>query len=336
MGAHDGACECTASSLAYLVATSLDRRNTDLAVLALAGGLAERQPMAGLHASLRVEGEAAAVLRSEAPFGSASVGTFLAGPEPFLRGVGGRARAAQRLARDWGFDPASAIASLDEGSRSSFSSRLVRALLEQGCRPSAVDSVLLPDIIATTGPLSGWSGRALASAFAQGCASGNEGPTLAATLSRNLSPQSAGSMTGFDPLPTLLRAEREPEPPEGCPLLVEAPPGTSAFVAGVASAFLSRGRPVLAWEKAPAAVPGPAGAHVGFAYGSPLESKGDADAALQAVLDSALQASVGAKSAAAEKVQAAVAGHRLFARGRVGIPSAIDIGTALRQAVAAS
>ncbi|MHB8584964.1 MAG: hypothetical protein ACYDDF_03905 [Thermoplasmatota archaeon] len=336
LGGHDGAVDTCASSLAYLVASALDRRNVDLAFLAFVGAVSERQTWTGLHASLLAEAEAGGAVRAEAPLIAPTVGDLLQGPDPFVRGVAGRARAAQRLARDWGWEPDRAVASLSAEDRSRLLSRLTLALLEQGVPPSTIDLLLERDIIATAGPFSGRSALDVARALTSACEQGHASAALAAMLARQEIPTAA-----TETMPALIRAEQRMQPKSNGASrahVQEAPPGGATRVADIVSSYLAGRGAAIVWERvltsvaapqpplplgAPHATPVPGAAHrpTSASQGPAIPLKGPACASVvvRTCPESGIDAAASLRRAAHDERfrGTVVAGHRLGARACV-------------------
>lgn len=238
-GGHDGGAEATASSFAFLVAHALDKRNADLAFFALAGALAERHRLdAGLHASLAAEAEEGGHVERRKDLGYAGpLAAALAGADPWLRGVSGRARGALKLCHELKLDPEASAESLEDAERVRLASALALHLLEQGAPPSGVDALVPTDAVAKSGPFAGRSALRLSRALASAAATGRAPDALISLLAAK-EPEGAA----LDPLPALIRAEREPEKP------AEAPRGAGPAVAHALAGYLAAGRPALAWE----------------------------------------------------------------------------------------
>lgn len=238
-GGLDGGAEATCASLAYLVAHAFDKRNADLVFLALAGAAADRHRLdVGLHASLASEAQEAGLVRRRKDLALAGpLGSALAGPDPFLKGVSGRARGARQLCADLRLDPEAPVETLEDAERVRLASALALHLLEQGAAPSAVDALFATDAIASTGPLADESALRLGASLAHAAASGGAADACVALVAGGK--PKAGAI---DVLPSLIRAEREPSKP------IEAPWGSAAAVADSAATCLAAGRPVLSFE----------------------------------------------------------------------------------------
>jgi RecJ-like exonuclease len=146
----DGAREMCGATISWLFTLALDEANWDLAGLAAAGAIGDKQNIGGFsgaNAALFGEAVERKVLVPERrlalrdrPLAQALAISI----SPYFRGIGGRPEAAEVFLRAVGIDPAAALRQLDATQRRRLSSVLATRLLEQGAAPEALD-VLVED-----------------------------------------------------------------------------------------------------------------------------------------------------------------------------------------------
>src|SRR2546430_17274850 len=146
----DGAREMCGATTTWLFALVLDERNWDLAGLAMAGAIGDKQALGGfvgVNAALFDEAKERKVVVPERrlalrdlPLGKALALSI----EPYFRGLSGRPDAAADLLRTVGLDPEASLRDLDAGGRRKLTSILVARLVEQHAAPEALD-VLVAD-----------------------------------------------------------------------------------------------------------------------------------------------------------------------------------------------
>ncbi len=145
----DGAREMCGATTSWLFALVLDEANWDLAGVAAAGAIGDKQDLGGfvgVNASLFGEAVERKVLVPERrlalrdrPLSQALALSI----SPYFRGIGGRPEEAEVLLRSAGIDPAATLRQLDANQRR-LTSVLAARLVEQGAAPEALD-VLVED-----------------------------------------------------------------------------------------------------------------------------------------------------------------------------------------------
>ncbi|HVL88106.1 MAG TPA: hypothetical protein VM681_08920 [Candidatus Thermoplasmatota archaeon] len=113
LGGYDGSTEASVAALAWLVARYLGRTEPIEGAMALTGAFACRQhlpELAGLHAALAQELAPALVLSPAALLAEPRPETLASSIDPYLAGIGGKARAARALLDEAGSELASALA----------------------------------------------------------------------------------------------------------------------------------------------------------------------------------------------------------------------------------
>jgi RecJ-like exonuclease len=140
-------CGATTSWLFSLV---LDEANWDLAGIAAAGAIGDKQDVGGfvgVNAVLFAEAVDRKVLVPERRLAlrDRPVAHALAlSLSPYFRGIGGRPDAAEALLRSAGIDPQATVRQMDPAQRRKLASVLATRLVEQGAAPEALD-VLVED-----------------------------------------------------------------------------------------------------------------------------------------------------------------------------------------------
>jgi RecJ-like exonuclease len=134
----DGTFEACASTLALMAAAALDEANWDLAGIACAGAIGDRQHQPawkGLNAEIMAFAEKSGHLRTRKGLvleGRDLLDALAGNNEPFFRGVSGNPEGARALIEAAGLSPAAAIKELDEAETSALSSLLALNLLRGG------------------------------------------------------------------------------------------------------------------------------------------------------------------------------------------------------------
>jgi single-stranded-DNA-specific exonuclease len=146
----DGAREMCGATTTWLFTLSLDEANWDLAGIAAAGAIGDKQGLGGfvgVNAALFGEAVDRKILVPERrlalrdrPLSQALALSI----SPYFRGIGGRPEAADVFLRSAGIDPAAALRQLDASQRRHLTSVLATRLVEQGAAPEALD-VLVED-----------------------------------------------------------------------------------------------------------------------------------------------------------------------------------------------
>ncbi len=145
----DGTKEASGSTMAFLQAMALDRKNVDLIPLSLSGSSGDRQHIggfSGVNGKIAELGEKEGIIlrdrglalkRGEAA--SAIAGSY----SPFFRGISGRKEKAEAFLKKLGLDPQKNTEEFTEGEIERLSSALMLKLLEQGCRPQVADELIV-------------------------------------------------------------------------------------------------------------------------------------------------------------------------------------------------
>ncbi|HYM40644.1 MAG TPA: DHH family phosphoesterase [Thermoplasmata archaeon] len=146
----DGAREMCGATTTWLFTLALDDANWDLAGIAAAGAIGDKQDVGGfigVNAALFGEAAERKILVPERRIAlrDRPVAQALAlSISPYFRGMGGRTEAAEAFLRSAGIDPAAALRQLDAAQRRRLTSVLITRLLEQGAAPEALE-VLVED-----------------------------------------------------------------------------------------------------------------------------------------------------------------------------------------------
>jgi len=146
----DGAREMCGATTTWLFALVLDERNWDLAGVAMAGAIGDKQAVGGfvgVNAALFGEAEDRKVVVPERrlalrdlPLGKALAVSI----EPYFRGLSGRPEASADFLRSIGLDPAASLRDLDAGNRRKLTSILAARLVEQHAASEALE-ILVAD-----------------------------------------------------------------------------------------------------------------------------------------------------------------------------------------------
>src|SRR5881296_79968 len=146
----DGAREMCGATTTWLFALVLDERNWDLAGVAMAGAIGDKQAVGGfvgVNAALFGEAEDSKVVVPERrlalrdlPLGKALAVSI----EPYFRGLSGRPEASADFLRSIGLDPAASLRDLDAGNRRKLTSILAARLVEQHAASEALE-ILVAD-----------------------------------------------------------------------------------------------------------------------------------------------------------------------------------------------
>ncbi len=146
----DGAREMCGATTSWVFALALDDANWDLAGVAAAGAIGDKQDVGGfvgVNAALFAEAVDRKVLAPERRLALRDrllAQALALSISPFFRGIGGRPEAAEAFLRSVGVDPAATLRSLDPAQRRRLASVLAVRLVEQGAAPEALD-VLVED-----------------------------------------------------------------------------------------------------------------------------------------------------------------------------------------------
>jgi len=146
----DGAREMCGATTTWLFALALDEGNWDLAGLAMAGAIGDKQDVGGLvgvNDALFKEAVSRKILVPERRLALRDVPLARAialSTSPYFRGLGGRPDDAEAFLRSAGLDPQATVRDLDAAARRKLGSALALRLLDQGAAPEALD-VLVED-----------------------------------------------------------------------------------------------------------------------------------------------------------------------------------------------
>jgi len=145
----DGAFEACGSTLALAVAIALDEANWDLAGIAFAGAIGDRQHVGGwkgYNSELLAVAEKGGHIRTRK-------GLALEGPdtgkalsesnEPFFRGISGNQTASAALVKEAGIDPATPLENLSDADTSALASMLILHLLKHGTPEEFASGVIM-------------------------------------------------------------------------------------------------------------------------------------------------------------------------------------------------
>jgi RecJ-like exonuclease len=144
----DGAREMCGATTTWLFTLVLDETNWDLAGLALAGAIGDKQAVGGLvgvNEALFSEAVERKVIVPERRLAlrDQALGKALAQSiQPYFRGLSGRPDAAAEFLRVAGFDPDVATRQLDAANRRKLTSVLATRLIEQGAAPEALEALV--------------------------------------------------------------------------------------------------------------------------------------------------------------------------------------------------
>lgn len=144
----DGAREMCGATTSWLFSLVLDEANWDLAGLAAAGAIGDKQDIGGflgVNAALFAEAVERKILVPERrislrdrPLADAVALSI----SPYFKGLGGRRDAAESFLRSAGIDPQATIRGMDAAKRRRLSSVLATKLVEQGAAPEALEALV--------------------------------------------------------------------------------------------------------------------------------------------------------------------------------------------------
>ena len=145
----DGTSEACASTMAFLLALSMNETNWDLVDLALSGATGDKQHLEGLkgiNAKIEVEAEARGLIKSSrnlALFGKTLVEGITNSINPFFKGLTGDADAVKKFMQSLRIDPEHSPMELDRNVVEKLGSVLILKLLRQGVRQEIAETLLL-------------------------------------------------------------------------------------------------------------------------------------------------------------------------------------------------
>jgi len=143
----DGTSELCGSTTAFLFAVALSPRNFDLAPLAIAGAIGDRQHVGGFRGAARRILDAAErggfvrVQKGLNLDGEDVLDALVGSNDPFLPGITGDEAAARRLLRELGVPPDASVDGLEPAQTRALASRLVTLLLEHHVDPLYAEEV---------------------------------------------------------------------------------------------------------------------------------------------------------------------------------------------------
>jgi len=146
----DGAREMCGATTSWLFTMVLDEANWDLAGIAAAGAIGDKQDVGGfvgVNAALFAEAVERKVLVPERRLAlrdRAVAQAVALSISPYFRGLGGRPEAAEAFLRSAGIDPNATVRQMDPAQSRKLTSILAVKLVEQGAAPEALD-VLVED-----------------------------------------------------------------------------------------------------------------------------------------------------------------------------------------------
>jgi single-stranded-DNA-specific exonuclease len=146
----DGAREMCGATTTWLFSLLLDEGNWDLAGIAAAGAIGDKQDIggfSGVNGALFAEAIERKILTPERRLALRDgplAQTLAHSISPYFRGIGGRPVEAASFLKEAGFEPDVALRNLDPAQRRRLTSVLAVRLVEQGAAPEALD-VLVED-----------------------------------------------------------------------------------------------------------------------------------------------------------------------------------------------
>ena len=146
----DGAREMCGSTTTWVLALALDEANWDLAGLAMAGAIGDKQDVGGFvgpNAALFQEALARGILTTDRQLALRDeplARAISSSTTPYFRGLAGRPDGAAEFLRSAGLGPEATLRQLDAAARRKLASLLAARLLRQGAAAEALD-VLVED-----------------------------------------------------------------------------------------------------------------------------------------------------------------------------------------------
>ncbi len=144
----DGAREMCGATTTWAFALALDEANWDLAGIAAAGAIGDKQAVGGFlgaNAALFAEAVERKILVPERRLALRDrplARALSLSVSPYFRGLGGRPDAADAFLRSVGFDPEATLRGLDAAQRRRLTSVLAARLVEQGAAAEALDALV--------------------------------------------------------------------------------------------------------------------------------------------------------------------------------------------------
>ncbi|MCK4757924.1 MAG: DHH family phosphoesterase [Thermoplasmata archaeon] len=144
----DGAREACGATMSFFLAVTLSDENWDLAPLALAGAVGDRQNLGGFS-GYNDQLVAAAVnrelIKREKVLdlrGQTIMDSLLNHPEPYFKGLNGDKKAIKKFLKAMGLDETAAIKELDDEKKRHLASTLSLHLLKQGASTEAINQLV--------------------------------------------------------------------------------------------------------------------------------------------------------------------------------------------------
>lgn len=144
----DGSREASAASFTFALAITIDKKNWDLASLALAGAIGDRQSLGGFmgfNEDLASAAEQREAIKAEKTINMKSQTireSLLNHPEPYFVGITGREKETEHVLNWLGIEKQSALKDLDDEKRRFLASVCALRLMRQGATPEAVKELV--------------------------------------------------------------------------------------------------------------------------------------------------------------------------------------------------
>ncbi len=141
----DGAREACGATMSFFLAVTMDEENWDLASLALAGAVGDRQNLGGFRgyndhfitraiARELIKEERILSLKKKTIFES-----LLKDPEPYFKGLSGNKSSIKKFLKDLGIEENTSLKDLDDDKKQELTSILTLHMLRQGASPEAIE-----------------------------------------------------------------------------------------------------------------------------------------------------------------------------------------------------
>ena len=144
----DGMTEACGATVSLLLAAVLDPKNWDLAPVAIAGMIGDRQHMGGMKGvnlqvlDHTVENKIISVQRGLNLKGKTILDAIAKSVDPYFVGLSGREENAIAFLESIGLNPTSSMGALEDIFRRKLTSMLSLRLMGQGCRPETVEELV--------------------------------------------------------------------------------------------------------------------------------------------------------------------------------------------------
>ncbi len=141
----DGAREACGATMSFFLAVTIDKQNWELASLALAGAVGDRQNLGGFRgynddfvskaiARELIKDERTLALKKKTIFES-----LLKDPEPYFRSLSGNKSSISKFLDELGIDEEMTLKDLDDKKKKQLTSLLTLHMVRQGASPEAID-----------------------------------------------------------------------------------------------------------------------------------------------------------------------------------------------------